>query len=572
MIYIGAKTLFIITMLVSTAIISFFMPQVSISWVTQLLPEVLFTIGGISVLSTSLVYSFWSFSTASLYRYGILYRKPSSKHDLNLFSVGDITFVAGPTPSGQCFDFPPLVNRLFIFISSFLICVTTINNRGLQLIKQLDQAFIEPKAHFCPDYDTESEPEETKAGCDLILKAWELGYVKSLGSCAPDEKEDLTKLICKKRHLDEPWIHYSYRRMNTAIQLFSSSFNSERYSQEKRKLQVQWDSIDKLSESLRISLNSEPRSAHHIWTNLPHPDGWWGKLKAHLGKDGDCLQEWSKMDPTLIIKDKNYGAAQSYRHSFGQILFNGTHRPSAGYCREYHIHWNTEPGICKALSQRPIEALKQAKIEGATLQLVSRHKLLKYIKELKSQLESLLITKRDKETLLIEKIRESKKDFSPKKISPNKNENSRVISFQCLWFEQGEDRNSLLESEVNSYKIPVLISKSTQKIDDIDINTRFHHESIRKLSELLVPNFKPNLWKSYESSMSSTKMSSQSIENSQVFMLSKLEKLKTTDIVLGQEQWINKREDLLEVYPWYIHLYNYVEEFRKKYQDIRSRL
>jgi hypothetical protein len=53
--------------------------------------------------------------------------------------------------------------------------------------------------------------------------------------------------------------------------------------------------------------------------------------------------------------------------------------------------------------------------------------------------------------------------------------------------------------------------------------------------------------------------------------LSRLDYLADVDILLGQK-WIEKRDDLLDVYPWHVHLSNYVQLFRSRYRSERGRL
>ena len=55
------------------------------------------------------------------------------------------------------------------------------------------------------------------------------------------------------------------------------------------------------------------------------------------------------------------------------------------------------------------------------------------------------------------------------------------------------------------------------------------------------------------------------------YLFTRLEKLKNVDIFLGN-QWILEREDLLEIYPYHVHLKNYVKSFRSEYSNSRGRL
>jgi hypothetical protein len=55
------------------------------------------------------------------------------------------------------------------------------------------------------------------------------------------------------------------------------------------------------------------------------------------------------------------------------------------------------------------------------------------------------------------------------------------------------------------------------------------------------------------------------------YLLSRLEVLNNVDIFLGNN-WVLEREDLLKVYPYHVHLQNYVNSFRAIYDQNRGRL
>jgi hypothetical protein len=55
------------------------------------------------------------------------------------------------------------------------------------------------------------------------------------------------------------------------------------------------------------------------------------------------------------------------------------------------------------------------------------------------------------------------------------------------------------------------------------------------------------------------------------FLLGKLDLLRDADLFLGND-WLADRPDLLEVYPYHLHLQNFVEIFRRQYKLHRGRL
>jgi hypothetical protein len=56
-----------------------------------------------------------------------------------------------------------------------------------------------------------------------------------------------------------------------------------------------------------------------------------------------------------------------------------------------------------------------------------------------------------------------------------------------------------------------------------------------------------------------------------VFWLTKLDLLRDADLFLGND-WLAERPDLLEVYPYHLHLQNFIEIFRRQYKQHEGRL
>ena len=55
------------------------------------------------------------------------------------------------------------------------------------------------------------------------------------------------------------------------------------------------------------------------------------------------------------------------------------------------------------------------------------------------------------------------------------------------------------------------------------------------------------------------------------FFLTKLDLLRDADLFLGND-WLGKRPDLLAVYPYHLHLQNFIEIFRRQYKQHEGRL
>ena len=97
----------------------------------------------------------------------------------------------------------------------------------------------------------------------------------------------------------------------------------------------------------------------------------------------------------------------------------------------------------------------------------------------------------------------------------------------------------------------------------------------KSFSQLLATDFNYSGFLSNEGTSLSKLLSTAAVGpeqfNEGAFPLSRLEYLKTVDVFLDHP-WLQGREDLLEVYPYYHHLYNFIQLFRKQYHLQRTRL
>jgi hypothetical protein len=97
-----------------------------------------------------------------------------------------------------------------------------------------------------------------------------------------------------------------------------------------------------------------------------------------------------------------------------------------------------------------------------------------------------------------------------------------------------------------------------------------HIDRYSHVAELLAPNFR------YGALLSEAGIDVSSAEGmpqafaGKDFLLSRVQSLASLDIFL-EPDWIAKREDLLEVYPYHLHLKNYVHLFRRHYLRERGR-
>src|SRR5205823_89478 len=84
----------------------------------------------------------------------------------------------------------------------------------------------------------------------------------------------------------------------------------------------------------------------------------------------------------------------------------------------------------------------------------------------------------------------------------------------------------------------------------------------KSMSQLMADNFHYSGYQSHENTFENGDSMAQSFDSGD-YGMTKLEYLKGIDVFQGHD-WLQKRDDLLSVYPYYHHLYNFIELFRKQ--------
>lgn len=572
--YLGSKTLFVLFISFITMVLFLLEPTMSLLWFKSFNSEVLFSAGVFATLSSAGVYYFWKFQDGSEYRFGVIYNVEVPSEDLELFRIQDFVFVRSHNDGSLHYEIPQWAHKCLLFASALSLALLTMNNRGLQLLLSFDDWFKTPESHFCQE-DEEEEESPEKAGCDLILKAWQMGYVKELGTCAPDEEEEILQAICRKRQKDEPVLHYSYRKLVYAVDFLRRYLGDDFDQRQSQRFERQFLDLQTLGDQQILALTNKPRSAHHIWTNLPNPKGLWGEVLEFLGGGNDCLEEWSDMKPVLPIdKDDQYAKAQTYEHSFGHMLFNSSHQTGVGYCREYKIHWGAPKDACDQLAEDPEEFLSSYNASAGIKNVLRRYRNRGTLEQLRDDLKE-FDTKPSQEFQRLQAMLETVSDDDDKakdKEALKPREVDQAVSFQCIVLDdEAQSKKERVIYEREGFPVYTIAFKGDHL--KVEAENRFHPTPLRQLGPSLLPDFSYGQWMSRERpDLESAKEGIQlRLSESGDLMFTRLEYLRNADIVLGHK-WINQREDLLSVYPWYLHLHHYVKIFRERYREERGRL
>jgi hypothetical protein len=277
----------------------------------------------------------------------------------------------------------------------------------------------------------------------------------------------------------------------------------------------------------RQVLASAAHASHHIWTNLPDPgDGAF--------RERTCADRYRLMAHRPTPAPGPQRASQVFEHVVGQLLFEGRYEPAAGYCREYHVHFNAPPDACDRLAKSP-----EAFLSGASVL---------------SEIRTVLDRQRIGQELAA--VGTPRPTLDP----------SAFVSFQCYMEGDGAGRRStaftLDGHRFTAEELRVAPSPpgATLFVDRYDavaglLARGFHYGNL--LSEA---GLAEDSGDGLETSFAGTD-----------YLLTRLYELDSVDLYLDPG-WLQRRPDLLEVYPYQRHLKNFVQTFRRQYRRERGRL
>jgi len=475
----------------------------------------------------------------------------------------------------SAFELPPSVVRMLYALMFVFFFLITIDNRGMRLISEAPGKINYEPSRYCPVGEEEKTQEE-KPGCRLVQRAFELGLIKDLGDCKPDNEEDEDSIgeICMLRQYDEPYLHYAYRQLDD---FFGTVVKDTKQALERQRehFRVKLKSMEPLADFQSAPVRATPRSTHHLFTNLPDPDG---ETLSYLKKTftpNRCVEEFARLPHTLKLEEgSKRSASKALRHIYGHLLFNPKFDAIAGFCREYEIHWNQPANSCERLSKTPAEFLKEAGALESVNTIIDRYRVNAEVELVEESIHRLDKEYRAASGLDLDLIDEFKREQAAKSVKPRRPIQD-LVSFQC--FIAGEDSvegfwEHEFEFEFSSEKfVARAISFSQKEIEKLygkSIQVRLYDP----VSKLLAPDFVYSQLLSKQAVVVDSEGAvTEDMFDHEDYALTRLELLRNADIFLGNE-WIQSRDDILAVYPWQHHLLGYIQNFRKTYQMHRGRM
>lgn len=525
-----------------------------------------FFIGLFSIVTGIGFYKFWRLDKKSLYTLHFTKTKFMHERVNVLFNYKDFSFGISnrTTVKANTVELPSLVRELLSVGITLIFVLIILDNVGFDKLKKFPTEIFQSKDDYCSNNEDVLDAPP-KAGCELIIRAYKLGYAKDLGVCeakkiAPEKLE-----VCQKRREDEPYLHYMSRLFLSSIDNQIASFKDNRAKKIEDKFRLQLKELEVLKDYQKNAISAAPRASHHIWTNLPYPENEFVEKYRKLFKPSFCIEQFQNQTNTLKLeKDDIRKHSKMLEHVYGQLLFNPKSRNTVAFCKEFKIHWNSNPNTCELLVKDPKTVLRESKVLPEVELVLKRHEIANAILNLDEKIKKIEgIVEAEKGKIIKEKIAKDKQHIRKK---------NELVSFQC--FMQGsKSHKNTLKSKTNLSNTDFLvITRYFPKIEhdgDAQISmykefsklleNRFHYSKLTSRSDI---NIESDLNDNY---------SDKGLLEEPSYLFSRLERLKNMDIFLGNE-WILERDDLLEIYPYHVHLQNYVQSFRLEYSRSHGRL
>ena len=528
---IGARSVTAVALLAGTIVTMWRMERFRFDYWAQLSPWVTFLAGGFAVLAGTLVFAYWRLAEPSQY-YLRCGEKLVFADETALVITRGRTLVVGRASFIDVADLPPRVMRALYIAIVFGIAMISLDNRAVALLREVPSRFDQSSIDYCKPAEPPKPQQKPSQGCKLVERAYKLGYAKSLGSCAPAEEKREVARVCTRRQLDEPYLHYASRRLADRIDELRttdagpSSF--DRFGTQ----------IDHLSAIVRTTLDTvamRPRSSHHLFTNLPDPRP---TLRQQVGAmlERGCGARLAHLPHFPRIDDPS----ALLEHVLAQLVFNPSYKPIVAQCEEVIVHWGAPADACARLAADPVAALGEL---GA------------------------LDSVRDVLRMRATRIEMHRLDPARAREVPPA---QQIASFQCLIFDPAAEPAAPLERSLvlDGERFAVREARGKPLVADGSGQIRLY----KQLAALMATGF------GYGRLTSNQAVDAAPGEDALAnafrrtnFLLTKLDLLRDADLFIGND-WLAKRPDLLEVYPYHLHLQNFIEVFRRQYKQHAGRL
>jgi len=529
---VGARSVTAVALLAATVVTMGRLERFRPDYWAQLSPWVTFVAGGFAVLAGTLVFVYWRLAerSHSYLRFG---EKLAFGDETSLLGARGRSLLIGRAPFVEVADLPPRVIHALYIAIVLGVALIGLDNRAVALLREVPSRLDRSSIDTCKPPEPPKREAPHSQGCKLVERAYKLGYTKSLGSCAPAEARREASQVCTRRQLDEPYLHYAWRRLAERVpELVAGDAGPgglDRFEQ-------QLDHLPAIVDATLDTVAMQPRSSHHLFTNLPDPrpglrDRADQVLERSCGARLAHLPHFPRMD------DGPTGPSKLLEHVLAQLMFNPRYKPIVAQCEEVIVHWDAPPDTCARLTAGPLAARDVLDAARGVLDLRATRA----------------------ETGALDPAR-------ARELPPAQ----RIASFQCLMFDPAAEPAAPVERSLalDGERLAVREVRMKPLVGDGGSQIRLY----KQLAALLAPGFGYGRLTSNQAVGAAPEEAALADAFRQpAFLLTRLDLLRDADLFLGND-WLARRPDLLEVYPYHLHLQNFIEIFRRQYRQHEGRL
>ncbi|HTJ46170.1 MAG TPA: hypothetical protein VL463_28895 [Kofleriaceae bacterium] len=434
-------------------------------------------------------------------------------------------------------ELPAVVQRALVLAAMTCVTLLALGNHAAARIVELpaDLAAPEPSGYCMPRAAAAKEqarapaPVVDQAGCALVKRAYQLGYTKSLGSCAPKEAAPVVTAVaqpqevCTRRQLDEPWLHYGYRKASGAFGALGDVAPGDAIDHRVTDVRAHLDHLESLLANVASSIGGSPHAAHHLWIALPDPHGhpWTERFTG----EPRC----STVFASLPLWPRDLDRSQLVEHVIGQLLF-ATRFGTTASCNDLVIHWDAPADACARLEHDPVAFLGEQHALASVRAVLARRRRAIELRGLTAELG--------------------------RRVPPEPPPAQAIVSLSC--FVAGEAKaahGSMVSIDGDAIGVREVGVKDirTAGAGPIDVY-------VAMASLLAGISARPALAQAEDVD-----------PNADDFLLTRLDPLVDADPFAGA-RWPLERDELIEIVPIERHLHAFIDDFRRRYLAQRGRL
>lgn len=274
---------------------------------------------------------------------------------------------------GTAIDLPARVHHGIALLLAFGLALATIDARAIDLLGQAPEKLRQMGTDTCPEDEDDETPPAAKPGCALVRRAFALGYIDALGACAAEDPKSQQSQVCTLRQHDEPLLHFNWRLWRGAMRA-AEEFTEPAYWRARREdFTTKTAHLDSLLYRQRNVVASPPLASVHLWTNLPRPHDWLGALDLGHEKCAKHYQGLSGRPP--LGDDGPLRSSRIFSHMLGQLLYDNQYEPPVTRCDELTIHWDAPADACSRMQQSDNPLLRESGVVAAMEQITELHRI-----------------------------------------------------------------------------------------------------------------------------------------------------------------------------------------------------